>query len=61
MWFWDYTPSGWGRPKPLTKGQIRKMQQAFKDADKITMAVREQEKREQERVNKKIEDELNFL
>ena len=61
MWFWDYTPSGWGRPKPLTKAQIRKMQQAFKDAEKITAAVHQREQEEQKRINQKIEDELNLL
>ena len=61
MGYWDSTPSGWGRSKPLTKVQIRKMQQAFKDADMITTEIRKKEQEEQEQIHQKITDELNMI
>lgn len=61
MGYWDYTPSGWGRPKPLTKAQIRKLQDSYKKADIITAEVRKKEEEEQNRLSQKIEDELKLL
>lgn len=48
MWYWDYTPSSWGRAKPLTKAQIRRLQESYKNADKITAEVQAKESEEQE-------------
>jgi hypothetical protein len=58
MWIWDTMPS-WGyRPKkPLTKAQIRKMQEAYKNADTITAHVKALEKQEA----KNAEEELKSL
>ena len=40
-------PSGWYRPKkPLSRAQIRKMQEAYTHADTITARVKELEKDE---------------
>ncbi len=61
MWYWDYTPSGWGRPKPLTKAQIRKAKEAYAKADTINAELRKREQEEQEQMNQKIEDELKMI
>lgn len=61
MWYWDYTPSSWGRAKPLTKAQIRKLQESYRNADKITAEVREIEAKETTRIQSDIDDALNFL
>ena len=62
MWYWDYTPS-WGnhQMKPLTKAQLKKIQEAYKNADIITSEIRSQEAREQEWIKKEIEDWLNLF
>ena len=43
----DTLPSGWYRPKkPLSRAQIRKMQEAYTHADAVTARVKELEKDE---------------
>ncbi len=61
MWFWDYTPSGWGRPKPLTKTQIRKLQEAYLHAGAITEEVRKKEQEEQCNINNNTESLLKYI
>jgi hypothetical protein len=46
MWYWDYTPSSWGRVKPLTKKQLREAREAYAKADMITAHVKSLEERE---------------
>lgn len=46
MWFWDYTPASHSYKKPITKKQLRKMQENFSRADEITKQVREMEEKE---------------
>lgn len=58
MWYWDFAPpSGHHAKKPLTKAQIRKIQEAYNRADEITAEV---EKREQEE-QKVAQDETDKL
>jgi hypothetical protein len=62
MWYWDYTPSGWHHnKKPLTKAQIRKMQEAYSRADEISAEVREREQIEQEQAKEETENMLNLV
>ena len=61
MWYWDYTPSWWGRVRPLTKAQIWKIQEAYKKADSVTAEIRAREAEEQKRIDIKIEEDLNLL
>lgn len=61
MWYGDYTPSGWGRPKPLTKAQIRKLQEAYKNADKISAEVKEKEAVEQNQTEQDIENLMKTI
>lgn len=60
MWYWDYTPHSHHPKKPLTKAQIRRMQEAYKNADTITAEVREKEAEEQEIVEEET-DKLLWL
>ena len=62
MWYWDYIPSGWQHhKKPLTKWQIKKMQEAYANAGAITESVKSLEKEEQINTKNKIENELNLF
>ena len=55
-------PSGGYRPKKtLSREQLRKMQEAYKHADKITETVRVKEKNEQEGLLDSIEKDLIML
>ncbi len=62
MWIWDTMPS-WGyRPKkPLTKAQIRKMQEAYSRADEITAEVEKREQEEQKQVEWETEKLLGLI
>lgn len=61
MGYWDYTPPSGGRPKPLTKAQMKKLQQAYSKAGEITESVKNLEAKEQERMEKEIDDIMNGL
>ena len=62
MWYWDYIPSGWQHhKKPLTKWQIKKMQEAYANAGAITESVKSLENEEQINTKNKIENELNLF
>jgi hypothetical protein len=62
MWIWDMMPSWWYRPKkPLTKAQLRKMQESYKNADKIGNAVHEKEEKEQAQIQDEIDSMLKIL
>ncbi len=62
MWYWDYTPSG-GQytKKPLTKWQIKKLQQAYATAGVISESVKNIEKYEQEAIEKEVNDGLKMV
>ena len=62
MWYWDHIPSGWQHhKKPLTKWQIKKLQEAYANAGAITESVKSLEKKEQIEIKEQIEKELNIL
>jgi hypothetical protein len=62
MWIWDMMPSGSYRPKkPLTKAQLRKMQESYKNADRITDEVRKREEKEQEVIASETEEMLSMM
>lgn len=62
MWYGDYIPSGWQHhKKPLTKWQIKKLQEAYANAGAITESVKSLEKKEQIEIKEQIEKELNIL
>lgn len=62
MWYWDYIPSGAQHSKkPLTKWQIKKLQQAYATAGAISESVKTLEEQEQEKIQKEIEEGLKLL
>lgn len=55
-------PSGWQHhKKPLTKAQIKKLEQAYASAGAITESVKTLEKEEQDTVKNEIEKNLNLF
>lgn len=58
MWAWDYTPSSSGRMKPVTKAQLRKMQQDYEMADQIREEALLKEQAEKARVANEVDDML---
>ena len=62
MWYWDFAPPSWHHPKkPLTKAQVRKMQEAYSRADKISDEVKEGEEEEQKKVEWETDEILKLL
>lgn len=62
MWIGDTMPSGgYHAKKPLTKAQIRKMQEAYIKADTITEEVKKKEAEEQKIIQGVIDNDLNFI
>ncbi len=62
MWYWDYIPSWWQHhKKPLTKWQIKKLQEAYANAGAITESVKSLEKEEQKNIKNEIEKNLNLF
>ncbi|MDP2103947.1 MAG: hypothetical protein Q8K26_03435 [Candidatus Gracilibacteria bacterium] len=54
----DYTPSSSGRMKPVTRAQLRKMQQDYELADKIREEALLKEQAEKVRVAGEVDDML---
>jgi hypothetical protein len=61
MWYWDYTPSSHHPKKPLTKAEVKKMQEAYNRADEISAEVKKQEEEEQKKIEWETEEMLKFL
>jgi hypothetical protein len=58
----DLMPSGGYRPKkPLTKAQLKKMQQSYAKAEGISKTVKELEQKEQTLIQWETENLLNLL
>ena len=59
MWYWDYIPT-WSHhvKKPLTKAQIKKIQENYMKADDLSKKIKESEEREKNE-NKNIT--INFF
>lgn len=61
MWFWDYTPASHSYKKPITKKQLLKLQESYKNADEISRQARELEEKEQKKASQEMEDLLSWL
>ncbi len=62
MWYGDSTPSGNSHhKKPLTKSQIKKLQQSYATAGTISESMKILEEREQKKIRKEIEEELKMV
>ncbi len=62
MGYWDFAPpSGHHSKKPLTRSQIKKLQQAYANAGAITEEVKSLEKEEQMKTKNEIENDLQLL
>jgi hypothetical protein len=61
MGYWDYTPSSHHPKKPLTRAQIRKMQEAYASADAITSKVKDMEGQEQSQTREELERTIQIL
>ena len=58
MWAWDYTPSSSGRMKPVTKAQLRRMQEDFARAWEISKEALEKEEQEKKKASLEMNDLL---
>ena len=58
MWFWDFTPSARGQAKPITKKELKKIQESFIQADEIAKKAREMEEVEKQGVDKELDNLL---
>jgi hypothetical protein len=58
MWAGDYTPSSTGRAKPITKAELRRMQEDYARADLLSQEALAQEKLEQEKASREMNDML---
>jgi hypothetical protein len=62
MWYWDYIPTGGQHSKkPLTKAQIKKLEQAYAKAGTISESVKSLEEKEQETTKKEAEEGLKMV
>jgi hypothetical protein len=62
MGYGDFAPPSWHHPKkPLTKAQLRKMQEAYKNADKVSAEVKQREREEQEKIAWETEEILKLI
>ncbi|NRH20752.1 hypothetical protein HOO68_01765 [Candidatus Gracilibacteria bacterium] len=62
MGYGDFMPSGGQHhKKPLTKAQIKKLEQAYATAGAITESVKTLEKEEQDTIKNEIEKNLNLF
>ncbi|MDD2566274.1 MAG: hypothetical protein PHZ26_05975 [Candidatus Gracilibacteria bacterium] len=61
MGFGDYTPASHSYKKPITKKQLLKLQESYKNADEISRQARELEEKEQKKASQEMEDLLSGL
>lgn len=62
MWYWDFAPPSWHHAKkPLTKAQIKKLEQAYAQAWAITEEVKTIESSEQEQTKQETEVLLKLI
>ncbi|MBC7498147.1 hypothetical protein H7170_00725 [Candidatus Gracilibacteria bacterium] len=62
MGYGDHLPSGGQHnKKPLTRGQIKKLQQAYATAGEISESVKNIEEKEQETTQREVQDVLNMI
>lgn len=61
MWFWDYTPAAHSYKKPISKKQLKALQENYKNADAICKKARELEKKEMEKAQSELDDMMDFI
>jgi hypothetical protein len=62
MWYWDFAPPSWHHAKkPLTRAQIKKLQESYKKAEEISENVRTLEEIEQEKSAKEMDSMINWI
>lgn len=62
MWYWDYfPPSGKYAKKPLTKEQLRKIQENYQKAGKIAEHVQELEEKHSKDEKEKADRAIDSL
>lgn len=61
MGYWDYTPASHHPKKPLTKAQLKKMQEAYASADEIVLKVKDLEWKEQSQIQEELEKNIQNL
>ncbi len=62
MWYWDYfPPSGKYAKKPLTKEQLKKIQENYVKAGQVAEHVQQLEDKHQEKEKKDAEKDLDSL
>lgn len=61
MWFWDYTPAWHSYKKPISKKQLQKIKDNFKNADEISKKVKELDEKEKEWVEVEFEGLLEDI
>ena len=62
MWYWDFTPPSWQHAKkPLTKAEIKKLQQAYERAGEISDTVKRLEEEEQVQTEQEIDEMMRGI
>lgn len=62
MGYWDFAPPSWHHAKkPLTRAQIKKLQQAYAKAGIISETVKDLETQEQQKTEKEIDEIMKTL
>lgn len=62
MWYWDYfPPSGKYAKKPLTKAQIKKLQENYQRAWEVAEHAQKLEAEEREKTREKHEEKLDEI
>lgn len=61
MWYWDFIPAGHSYKKPVSKKDLKRMQENYQKADEIVKEVREYEKEEQKKASQEMDDLLDSL
>ncbi|EKE27498.1 MAG: hypothetical protein ACD_3C00198G0012 [uncultured bacterium (gcode 4)] len=61
MWFWDFSPASHAYKKPITKKQLRQLQENYAMADEVSKRARELEAEEQKKASAEMEDMLDDI
>ncbi|EKE26023.1 MAG: hypothetical protein ACD_4C00466G0002 [uncultured bacterium (gcode 4)] len=61
MWFWDFTPSSHWYRKPISKRDLKKLQENFAMADEISAKARKLELDEKKKASQEFDDLLDEI
>lgn len=61
MWYWDFTPASHSYKKPVSKKELKKLQENYSKADEISRKARELEQEEQKKASQEIDDLLDSI